>query len=103
MYDLRSMIPDIWMQKGLFQFQCATPHPVSQVTFLVRGGKFASGLDFSGELKKAPLIVLQHFLSPPDNKQAKLVPPWKQTSKIHAPLNFEQQNQMSNPLKNSHF
>ena len=50
-------------------------HPVSHVTFLVRGGKFAGGLDFSGYLKKAPLIFLQHFLSPPENKQAKSMPP----------------------------
>ena len=28
------------------------------------------------DLKKAPLIFLQHFLSPPENKQAKLMPPW---------------------------
>ena len=55
--------------------QYNTLHPVSYVTFLVRGGKFAGGLDFSGDLKKAPLIVLQHFLSPPENKQAKSMPP----------------------------
>ena len=77
--------------------------PQAHPTFLVRGGKFAGGLDFSGELKKAPLIFLQHFLSPPENKQAKSMPPWKQTSKMKAPMNCEQQNQMSDPPKNSHF
>ena len=53
----------------------ATDHPVSHVTFLVRGGKFAGGSEFSGDLKRAPLIFLQHFLSPPENKQAKSMPP----------------------------
>lgn len=36
--------------------------------------------------EKAPLIFLQHFLSPPENKQAKLMPPWILNSKTKCPI-----------------
>ena len=66
--------------------------------------------EFSEKSCKPPwffLAVLQNYpwseKSPPDFLTAFFKPPWKQTSTINAPLNFEQQNQMSNPPKNSHF
>ena len=36
--------------------------------------------------KKAPLIFLQHFWSPPEKKQAKLMPPWILNCKTKCPI-----------------